>query len=146
MMKRPDGHQTSPIPIENAISSHELVKECAVVGIKNNSDKIGVIPTAFVVLENEVINDDITLIVKSIAEHSLQNVSGERENALAYVIVKQLPYTNNGKLDFKKLELLRFEDLDYYVIDDPVTREYFTNLDGDLFIRLDKQTVRTLKK
>ena len=150
MMKRPDGHQTSPIPIENAIASHDSVKDCAVVGIKNNNGKIGVIPTAFIVLEKNVGDlsvDRCSEIVKDIAEHSLQNVSGERENALAYVITSSLPYTNNGKLDFKKLEEFTFDSLSkYYLIDDPVTRDYFVNYSDSDFIKLDKQTVRTLKK
>ncbi len=53
LMKRPDGHQVSPIPIENAIMKHPLVKDCGVVGIKKDMSESGVIPTAFIkLLEN----------------------------------------------------------------------------------------------
>ena len=136
LMKRPDGHQTSPIPIENAISSFPGVKNCAVVGIKNNQDSIGVIPTAFVTLSNELKDNYNSGLIKNICEHSLTLLSGEREIALAYVIVDEIPMTINGKVDFVKLEENTFANLDCYVIDDPLTRDYFKN-EKD-FIKIDK--------
>ncbi len=147
LMKRPDGHQVSPIPIENAISSNEYVKECSVVGITLNDGKPGVIPTAFVAVgeydKNKFTSEEE--LIKYIAQCTLENISGERENALAYVVVDSLPYTINEKIDFKELEKYSFSDLKYYVIDDAVTREYFNGIENVKYIKLNNNLVKTLK-
>ena len=146
LMKRPDGHQVSPIPIENAISSHPFVKNSSVVGIKlNNDKKSGVIPTAFVILNEKIKQSEEYNVLSDIASYTLEHISGERENALAYVIVDSLPYTINGKIDFKELESNNFDNLNYYVIDDPVTREYFNNISNVKYIKINNLT-KSLKK
>ena len=145
MMKRPDGHQVSPIPIENTINESEYVADCAVIGLTRNEGQLGVIPTAFLKLKN-VGKEEVGNIVKAIAEDSLQKLSGEREAALAYVIVDNIPYTKNDKVDFKKLEELKFDNLSYFVIADPVTQEYFNGMNNYKLIKLDKQYIRTLNK
>ena len=144
MMKRPDGHQVSPIPIENSIMKDPLVKDCAVVGITRKNGRPGVVPTAFIELQNDDYN--IQEIIKIISENSLQNLSGERESALAYVIVDKIPYTINGKTDFSKLQNNYFEQLDFYVIDDVVTREYFEGMENIKFVKINKTMTRSLNK
>ena len=136
LMKRPDGHQTNPIPIENAITACDLVDSCAVVGIKRNGQNNGEIPTAFVVLKdrkqiekNGKLGDAISII----ARESLERLSGEREAALAYVVVDDIPKTENGKTHFVQLGKNTFDSLvadggALVVIDDPVTREYFQGM------------------
>jgi long-chain acyl-CoA synthetase len=149
LMKRPDGHQVSPIPIENAICKHPFVNNCAVVGIKRIGNKPGVIPTAFVVLNNKEFLEKegrIAEVIKIIAEDSLQELSGERDAALAYVVVDKLPYTINGKIDFNALLENNFDNLDFYVINDAATDEYFQNFPNCKTIKIDKTTVRTLRK
>ena len=149
MMKRPDGHQVSPIPIENTILNQTIVEDCSVVGIKRIGDKPGMIPTAFVQLKNKEEMEkmfNIDDIIKNIAEESLQNLSGEREAALAYVLIDKIPYTINGKVDFSKLQENVFDNLDYYIIDDPVTREYFEGLQNFKIVKIDKSNIRKLKK
>ena len=148
MMKRPDGHQVSPIPIENAINKNELVEDCAVIGITRVNGKPGVIPTAFVKLKNKADleeNNEIRNAITNIAEDALQNVSGEREAALAYVVVDSIPYTINGKLDFQAFTKLKFDNLQFFAIDDNITKEYFAGMDPQI-IKLNKGINRTLKK
>jgi long-chain acyl-CoA synthetase len=123
LMKRPDGHQVSPIPIENAINHDEMVEDCVVVGIKKSKLLQGVIPTAFLVP-----TEGISLGAKeiaSIAKESLKLLSGEREMALAYTVVDSIPYTDNGKVDYREVEKHNFSDGEYYILDDVVTRDYF---------------------
>ena len=121
-MKRPDGHQVNSVPIEDAINSCEEVSDCAVVGIKNSYQDEGVIPTAFIKFKDKnATKEDIKKIIFKIKEM----LPGEREMALAYSIVEQIPYTINGKVDFNLLEKYKFEDIDYIIIDDPIFDGYF---------------------
>ncbi len=123
LMKRPDGHQVSSVPIENAINDCEEVKDCAVVGIKNKYQEDGVIPTAFIELKN---NDDVDAQIKTIIQKIKNVLPGEREMALAYTVVDKIPYTLGGKKDFIALTHNNFEDLkDFMIIDDPIFDGYF---------------------
>ena len=51
-MERPDGYQINANPIEETLLKLDGVKRCCVVGLKYK-DENGVIPTAFVELENK---------------------------------------------------------------------------------------------
>jgi len=144
MMKRPDGHQVSPIPIENSIINNDLVKDCAVVGIKRNNARPGVIPTAFIELKDNIVAN--AEIIRTIAENSLQDLSGEREAALAFVVIDKIPYTINGKVDFSKLQEYDFEKLDYFVIEDPVINEYFDGVKDLKIVKINKGLSRTLNR
>ncbi len=140
LMKRPDGHQVSPIPIENAICKLPFVKECAVIGIKKGRDLPGVIPTAFVRLNvNNIQSEDgAKKMILQIAINSLNELSGEREMALAYRVVDSIPITENGKMDYRSLENNDFESGKYFAIDDPITRDYFKGMSNVSMIKINK--------
>lgn len=101
MVIRPDGHNVFPSQIENVIAKHPAVKQVAVVGIKHDDQKNGKIPTAFIVL-NDISTDSETII--SEIEEISSRLLPERDKALEYYIVDDLPYTSIGKVDFQKLE------------------------------------------
>lgn len=122
LMKRPDGHQVSSVPIEDAISKNDLVKDVCVVGISNSYQTGGVIPTAFIELKDKEYSINT---IKEIIKTELESVPGEREMALAYVIVDNIPYTSNGKVDYKSLENNHFENLEFVALDDVIINEYF---------------------
>ncbi len=134
LMKRPDGHQVSPIPIENSICAHSSVENAVVVGIRKSPDSPGVIPTAFVKLKDG--QEATTENIKSIIETSLRSLSGEREMALAYRIVDRIPITENGKMDYRSLEKNDFSDGTYYAVDDPITRDYFKGMPNVSVIKI----------
>ena len=136
LMKRPDGHQVSPIPIENSICSHDSVENAVVVGVRKSPDAPGVIPTAFVKLKDG--HEVTTESIKSIIETSLRSLSGEREMALAYRIVDRIPMTENGKMDYRTLEKNDFGEGTYYAIDDPITRDYFKGMSNVSVIKIQK--------
>lgn len=116
-MMRPDGHTVHATPIENSILEVPMVDRCCVVGIKIQN-KAGDIPTAFITLNSELKNDkDINVIINYIDEHCLKSLS-ERDRALAYVIIDEMPYNGMGKIDYRKLEKIKMEDLDPIVVDD----------------------------
>lgn len=148
LMKRPDGHQVSSIPIENAISSCPGIADVAVVGIKKDASDGGVIPAAFVVLKEDALaaaaekaGTDATIsvgdFIRNMAASSLLVMSGEREIALAYTIVSSIPLTMNGKQDYRALESHHFGDgSDWYVVEDLMTDSYLKGVPGVRFIHL----------
>lgn len=144
LMKRPDGHQVNSVPIEDAINSQESVQDSVVVGIKNSYQEEGVIPTAFIEFKDKsATKEDL----KSIIYATKELLPGEREMALAYSIVDHIPYTINGKVDFSSLEKLKFEDIDYIIIDDPIFEGYFTQNESLEKVSLsNSKHYKTLKK
>ena len=116
VMMRPDGHTVHSLPIENAINLDDNVEDSCVVGLKKSDNSSGTIPTAFVILKDGEV--DLNEMTKKLDDISLQHLS-ERNRALAYVYVDKLPYTLMGKVDYKTLESLIIDDLDYYLVDNP---------------------------
>ena len=116
---RPDGHTVHVLPIEETLNQSPYVSECCVVGLKKNDGSAGTIPTAFIVLKNNVkeLGYDEESIVNDLDKLSLENLS-ERNRALAYVFIKDLPRTLMDKVDFKKLEKMSIDDLELYYVDD----------------------------
>lgn len=102
MIVRPDGHNVWPGVIENIISQHEAVLSCVVVGIPCEDNSNGAIPTAFIVLKPESINN-AEKIIEEIDKHS-RMLLPERDIALDYKIRDSLPKTTVGKVDFRKVE------------------------------------------
>lgn len=144
LMKRPDGHQVNSVPIEDAINSCNLVKDCAVVGIRNNYQEEGVIPTAFIELKNPELGKDA---IKEIIAQTKSLLPGEREMALAYTIVDHIPYNINGKVDFIALEKIKFEDIDFVILNDPIFEGYFIKNENIEKINLNASSfIKTLRK
>lgn len=101
MVIRPDGHNVWPSQIEEVVTRHPGVKDCAVVGMPNPDNKNGKIPTAFIVVEdgmeaNDALVDDIDRFSKIYLP--------ERDVAMAYRFVEKLPLTLVGKVDYRTLE------------------------------------------
>ncbi len=114
---RPDGHTVHPSPIENAISTHEAVHSCAVVGLQHIEGMAGVIPSAFVVLRgNYPTAEDKLNALKDIDMFCLK-VLPERDRAIAYKVVEELPYTPMGKIHFRELEKEPFKPEEFYITD-----------------------------
>lgn len=99
---RPDGHNVWPSVIENVLTTHSAVKECAVVGLPNPNGKNGQIPTAFVVLSPSA-KTDRTAVEKELRELSIQRLP-ERDAAMQYFFIDSLPFTPVGKIDYRALE------------------------------------------
>lgn len=110
VMMRPDGHTVHTTPIENTILKCPLIKDCAVVGLKMDKGS-GVIPTAFIVLKKEKY-----YLIKDLHDLCIHNLP-ERDLPMAYVAVEQIPYTLMGKIDFKKLEEKRIDEVEPFIVD-----------------------------
>ena len=98
---RPDGHNVWPSKIESVLNSHPAIKVSAVVGLKAENSTSGRIPTAFIVTEDGIKQDDS--LIKEIEEFTKQYLP-ERDTATAYRFINSLPLTNVGKVDYLTLE------------------------------------------
>ncbi|MBQ0135366.1 MAG: long-chain fatty acid--CoA ligase, partial [Oscillospiraceae bacterium] len=99
---RPDGHNVWPSVIESTVIKHDAVKDCAVVGLPNPKGKNGKIPAAFVVLKDGVERDKAE-IEKELREICLKEIP-ERDGALLYYFIDEIPHTPIGKVDYRALE------------------------------------------
>ena len=101
MVIRPDGHNVWPSVIEEVVTRHPGVKECAVVGMPNPENKNGRIPTAFIVVEDGVeVNNALINEIDRFSKIYLP----ERDVAMAYRFIEKLPLTLVGKVDYRTLE------------------------------------------
>ncbi len=102
MIIRPDGHNVWPSQIESVLSQHPAVKECAVVGLKNRKNKNGHIPTAFVVPKDSSYLNKLETELDTFCKTQLP----ERDCAMAYRFLDEIPMTLVGKVDYRALEKL----------------------------------------
>jgi long-chain acyl-CoA synthetase len=101
MIIRPDGHNVWPSRIEEVAMRHPAVKDCAVVGMPNPENENGKIPTAFIVVEDSHEANDA--LIEDIDRFSKEQLP-ERDVAMAYRFIEQLPLTLVGKADYRALE------------------------------------------
>lgn len=113
-MMRPDGHTVHALPIETCLEESGLIDQCCVVGL-GVKGKTGTVPTAFIKVKENVPKDNDTIAV--LDNKALHDLS-ERNRALAYVFVDEIPKTLMDKIDYKKLEKLSFDDVDAHIVDD----------------------------
>lgn len=111
---RPDGHTVHVTPIEDVLNNSGLVEHCCVVGVKKKDGSAGAIPTAFVVLKAGLSQSKATAL--ELDKLSLSKLS-ERNRALSYVFVDEIPRTLMDKDNFKLLENHFIEDLPFFPVD-----------------------------
>lgn len=108
MIIRPDGHNVFPMSIENIILEHRAVKKCAVVGKSDKEHIIGKWPVAFIVLKNSFRkNATIIAEIEELCNHKIP----PRDTAVEFFEIDELPYTDNGKIDYRALEQLAQNDI-----------------------------------
>jgi len=121
-MMRPDGHTVHATPIEEVLMSRDMVRACAVVGLKLRQGS-GVIPTAFIVL-NEF-NGDFKNIVSELDLYSKQKLP-DRDRAIAYVAIEKIPYTSNGKVNYSELERFYIDEINAVITDFTFVKQNLT--------------------
>ena len=111
------GHRLSTGEMEESISGHASVAECAVVGI-NDSLK-GQVPFGLVVIKNgvELSDDEIITALKT----KVRSDIGAIASLKALIIVERLPKTRSGKILRKTLrQMIDGQEIDIpSTIDDP---------------------------
>lgn len=93
------GFKISAYTIEDKITEHPAVKECVAVEVEDLEEEH--VPMAFIVLNDSEVNKES--VIKSILE-KCKNELKEYEIPKYIRIVESLPYTQNGKYDFRLLE------------------------------------------
>ncbi len=97
------GLKVYPSEVEKIILSHPNVSSCVVVGVNNEEERH--VPIAHIILENKLANDEQEII-------NLCDIKLDDES-IPYGIKfrEEIPYTPNGKIDYKKLENEGYEDV-----------------------------------
>lgn len=95
-----DGFKISPDTIEETLMTLNYIKDCVVVGVPD--EELGNVPMAFIELEdNYSIND----VLEDIKEKCSKTIP-QYEIPKYFEQIDEIPYTQNGKHDFRKLEEL----------------------------------------
>ena len=102
MIIRPDGHNVWPSKIEEVILRHPSVCQCVVIGVSSSDSRSGKIPTAFIVVRPDAMEEDLSLMEE--IDRFCRRYMPERDIATAYMLVKEIPLTAFGKVDFHALE------------------------------------------
>ena len=96
------GFKISAYTIEDKISEHPFVKECVAVEVEDRDEEH--VPMAFVLVNTDITNTEVE-IIESIL-NKCRNELKEYEVPKHIKIVDSLPYTQNGKYDFRALEII----------------------------------------
>lgn len=101
---RPDGHNISPFAIENIINKNEKVEQSAVISRTSEEYDHGSYAIAYVQLKEQY--KELTNIVYDEIKEAVDSKLPPRDVASDYVFIDEIPLTNIGKVDYKKLESL----------------------------------------
>ena len=101
--------QVTPSELESKLIHHPLVREAAVIGVWN-ADEATEVPRAFVVLRNDVQEQDRTRVVRSISEFVAGQVSNYKRLRGGVVVADALPKNPTGKILKKALKEVQVGD------------------------------------
>lgn len=97
---RKDAFKIAPDTIEEVIISLPYVKDCVVVGV--DDEKFISVPMAFIELEKNI---DINDVYADIEKKCVEELP-DYEVPSYFEQIEEMPYTSNGKHDFRRLEEL----------------------------------------
>jgi propionyl-CoA synthetase len=120
------GHRLSTGEMEEVLSAHPAVAECAVVGI-NDSLK-GQVPLGLVVIKNGITTSDEDLV--SELKQSIRNDIGSIASLKDLLIIDRLPKTRSGKILRKTLrQMIDGQEIEIpSTIEDPAVIKELTDL------------------
>ena len=95
-----EGFKVSPYDLEKVITSTGLVKSCCVTGVKDRENGSGAVPVANIVLKDNIANVDA--VIEAIRQKCKSEL-GERYQPHEFIVHEELPLTDVGKVDFRKL-------------------------------------------
>ena len=130
---RPDGHNIPTNQIESIGNSHPSVENAVVVGTPSRKYQHGSNATLCLSLnKNNLSYDELIKILDEIKKECNKKLQ-PRDRARYFIIINEIPYTMNGKVDYKKLteyatskisELNDDEERksEFYIVDTPIIK------------------------
>lgn len=103
MIVRYDGFKVFPSFIEDIVKVHPAVKSCCIVGKNDEINAQGQNPYVYVVLNDEYLNFDSSIIEFEIMELCKKKIP-EYAWPVGIEFISKLPVTSIGKIDFVSLE------------------------------------------
>lgn len=104
------GFKVLPSYVESIIQKHKMVKECCVIGFKDQSHVQGEIPIAFLSLHDNCDSDIVLNEIKEICELCLKDKLSIPNK---FVLLDQMPYKiTNGKIDEQLLKKMLLDQVD----------------------------------
>ena len=100
MFVRYDGYKIYPENIERVILEYSSVKNCVVIPC--NIPNLGIMPVAYICM-NLGENVDKESLINQLLESCKQKLA-ERMIPSEIIVLDDIPITNLGKIDYKKLE------------------------------------------
>lgn len=100
MIIREDGFKVYPSVIENVICECSGVKDCAVVGVRNELYTQGVVPKAFITVSDSDQRDRTIGDIQKLCKQRL----AEYQIPVEIEVLEELPLTKVGKIDYHALE------------------------------------------
>lgn len=101
---RPDGHNVAPFAIEELLDADTRIKKSAVVGRSAEEYAQGQWPVAYIELKDEFKNMGIEEIIKEELNKLQLEKLPPRDVANLYEFIDEMPLTDIGKVDYKKLQ------------------------------------------
>ena len=120
---RPDGHNIPSNQIESISNSFTEIKNSVVVGIPSKSYAHGSMAAVCISLKNELSQNEKEELLKEIEKKSKKNLQ-PRDRAKYYVIIEDIPYTSNGKVDYIKLTEYVDNEINKLSIDENAQEAY----------------------
>ena len=121
---RPDGHNIPSNQIESISNSFDEVSNSVVVGVPSKSYAHGSMAADCILVKNTLSDDEKELLLKEIEKKCKKNLQS-RDRAKYYVIVDNIPYTSNGKVDYIKLTKEVSEKLEEIIIDENSCESFY---------------------
>lgn len=102
MFVRPDGHNNHPNTMNGLILKHPAVQEACTVGVPSPYHTHGKYPKSVIVLKDEYKGKE-RQVQKELEDMCIREFS-QRDVPYYYEFKESIPFTPNGKVDYRKLE------------------------------------------
>ncbi len=131
---RPDGHNIPTNQIESIGNAHDSIKNAVVVAVPSTKYSHGSYAALCLDMKDAgLTKEQITMILDEIKEECNKNLQ-PRDRAKYFIIADTIPYTMNGKVDYKRMidyatvkvsELVKDEESQeaFYIIDESRIRQ-----------------------
>ncbi len=100
MIIRFDGIKVYLPDVEIKILNHAAVSNCAVIGIKDEEHIQGAVPVAFIVLRQAQSSQNMLAEIQQYCKENIFDYALPKK----FFFIERLPYTKNGKIDYRALE------------------------------------------